>query len=297
MKTNLKDFCDILNEIDRNFNEEGTPLKQRKSLATNLIAERFNWKLNLSKCNYDTIAEEYVNKSNAVQHIINYFEYKYYNYMPPKKLLGSCLITIQNNPFIISLPGVDTIIFGTICFNINTNMSDDLNLLSFINNFPPNLSKYLSKNDAKNLIDDCKQNHSVFEQLNLLSSRSTIAKAALEDHRIAMNEICLEKPNQYGQAKWAILQFVEKIIKAIILLKSPSVKLKDYGHNLNKLNSSIEEMLNINTKRNLIYDIACNPRVRYGEEAISRSETIRSYKSAMKYLYDLMNNHFIKDLI
>lgn len=52
---NLKGFCDVLNEIDRKFNAEGIPVNKRKSSAANLIAQKFNWKLNLGLYNLRTI--------------------------------------------------------------------------------------------------------------------------------------------------------------------------------------------------------------------------------------------------
>ncbi|APC95663.1 hypothetical protein IBE10_08630 [Francisella tularensis subsp. novicida] len=295
---NLKDFCDILNEIDRNFNQEGTPLKQRKSLAANLIAKKFNWKLNLGQLLFikpeDNITiEKFVNENNAVKHIVNYFEYKYYNYTPPEKFLGSCLITIQNMPFEISFP----IIFGTVPLHINNNLNDRYNILNLIKNFPPNLAKYLTNDDAENLKADFEQNLELFNKLGSFSNKNIFAKAALEDHRIAINEICLEKPDEYGQAKWSVLQFIEKVMKAILQIKDSSINFKKLGHKLNDIDDKIRNLFDINTKKDLITYIDCNANVRYGEEVVSRSDTIQAYKSAMKYLHDLMNNHFIKELI
>lgn len=295
---NLRDFCDILNEIDRQFNIEGIPLIKKKSLAADLIAQKFNWRFNLgqllfTKRNDNIIVEKFVNENNAVKHIVNYFEYKYYNYTPPEKFLGSCLITIQNMPFELSFP----IIFGTVPLHINNNLNDRYNILNLIKDFPPNLTKYLTNDDAKNLKTDYEQNLELFDKLQGLSNRNIFAKAALEDHRIAINEICLEKPNEYGQAKWSVLQFIEKVMKAILQLKDSSIHFKKLGHKLNDIDDKIRKLFDINTKKNLITYIDCNANVRYGEEVVSRSDAIQAYKSAMKYLYDLMNNDFIKELI
>lgn len=237
--------------------------------------------------------ENFVNENNAVKHIVNYFDYKYYNYTPLKKFLGSCLITIQNIPFELSFP----MIFGAVSFYISTDMSKEPNLLNSINNFPPNLANYLSKKDTENLKFDFEQNLELFDKLGSLSNKNVLAKAALEDHRIAINQICLEKPNEYGQAKWSVLQFVEKIMKAILQLKDINIKIEDFRHNLTKINNKIEELFDINAKKNLIAHIHCGASVRYGQEIVSRSDAIQAYKSAMEYLADLTKNNCIKELI
>lgn len=166
-------------------------------------------------------------------------------------------------------------------------MSNQFNILNLINNFPPSLSNYLSNNDAENLIHEFGQNQSLFEKLNLLAKKNIIAKAALEDHRIAMNEICLENPNRYGQAKWSILQFVEKIMKSIIQLKEPSINLKKHSHNISNIDQDIQKVYKISTKADLLKHVRGIAEIRYGQQ-VSRLEAIKSYKSAMEYLHDLL---------
>ncbi|WP_272009776.1 hypothetical protein [Roseovarius sp. ZX-A-9] len=108
---------------------------------------------------------------------------------------------------------------------------------------------------------------------------SRFFREAQSDWKTAVMHMTSQNPN-YGQARWASLQFAEKFMKGlteVIGVVSPIPQT----HNLKKLHDALARSIVGLSLENLLVDIQCSAAVRYGEEPSTRDQSYSAHKSSL----------------
>lgn len=149
-------------------------------------------------------------------------------------------------------------------------------LLGFIDSLTPSFRRELTTNETDEMKKVFRLSYEAFTYM-LMKEAATYVSESRGDHRSAVD--CLNPPNPHpGQSKWASLQATEKIVKAFTTSKK---QRPNFTHDLVKLAGEAEALGLNPIDRNLLAQIQCSPKTRYGEEPISLQEAIRAHLSAL----------------
>ena len=98
------------------------------------------------------------------------------------------------------------------------------------------------------------------------------------DMATAVMQITAQIPN-YGQSRWASLQFAEKFMKG--LLKEIDDNPPPFTHKLGELHAELEKSIPDLNLKALLPDVECTAKVRYGEEVSTREQAYAAHKSSL----------------
>jgi hypothetical protein len=149
-------------------------------------------------------------------------------------------------------------------------------IFSVLSIVTPSFRRELTTNETDEIKKVFRLSYEAFTYM-LMKEAATYVSESRSDHRNAVD--CLNPPNPHpGQSKWASLQATEKIVKAFTTSKN---QRPNFTHDLIKLAGEAEALGLNPIDRNLLAQIQCTPKARYGEEHISLHEAIRAHLSAL----------------
>ncbi|WP_145203690.1 HEPN domain-containing protein [Sphingobium sp. B2] len=119
----------------------------------------------------------------------------------------------------------------------------------------------------------------------LVSTQSELVAIARNDVKMAVSNL-MERHDHFGASKWASLQSAEKVLKAAIALKGARFKpvhdLEQLCHQLAGLGVAFDQA-------QLVVDIQCSPKIRYGEESCTREQALAAHQASLVLVNRLRN--------
>lgn len=94
----------------------------------------------------------------------------------------------------------------------------------------------------------------------------------------------MDQGERYGASKWASLQAAEKVLKTAISLKGAKFK---YTHGLKELCKHLSDLGITLGRRDLIAEIQCSPKIRYGEEPCTRDQALAAHQASLELVNQL----------
>jgi hypothetical protein len=116
----------------------------------------------------------------------------------------------------------------------------------------------------------------VLQEIENISNKPYVNEA-IADLQIARASI-LEKPPHYGMSKWSSLQFIEKLLKSFLEIKSQPIPMH---HNLQKIAQTAQTIGLILPNANLLASVQCIAGVRYGEVQVTLEEAISAHHASL----------------
>lgn len=111
----------------------------------------------------------------------------------------------------------------------------------------------------------------------LESTQSKLMAIASSDVKVAVSNL-MDRRDHFGASKWASLQSAEKVLKAAILLKGARFK---FVHHLQPLCGQLAELGVVFDHAQLVADIQCTPKIRYGEEPCTREQALTAHHASL----------------
>ena len=96
----------------------------------------------------------------------------------------------------------------------------------------------------------------------------------------------MSRPAQYGESKWASLQAAEKVMKAVIALRSARFS---HTHELETLAQEIRQAGIQGDWTPFIEAIQCSPGIRYAEELCDQDDAIAAHHASLELIVALFD--------
>jgi hypothetical protein len=278
------EFLNLIKEIDEGLKKRNVPIFRRPLDAIRELCMKLKTSLPLV-AHRAAIPGLYSGES-LVAHVHDWYERRYGDRLKTDFSPGQAAVLIKGDPWKVNFPSL----FGKakLVFDpdfdkyrkeprIRIDEAIIANPLSCIDRFTVDIAKSLTKNEMSQLAEFFMSTFQTLLRLFEIKDKPFIPEARV-DLDTAVNSIFLASPN-YGQSRWASLQFAEKILKSYLKLKKASFPKK---HDLELLSglASINAMPTI--APNIIQDIQCYAGVRYGEIAVTLQEAIKAHHSSLK---------------
>ena len=227
------------------------------------------------------------NTDNLAAHIHNWYDKKYGDRLKVQMEIGSGIILIRNDPWRVIYP----IIFGTVSFTCVNNLekfqdsptfttngtSPIINILNLIEDLPNDYAKSLSASELKEIKQIFLSGIESLSYFDMIKSKPFIKEAKV-DLENSVNNI-LSDHAQYGQSKWASLQFSEKLLKCFLSERSVAIPR---SHRLSDLyNLAVNEGQLPEFPSDLLDQVQCSAGVRYGEETVHLVDAVRAHHSSL----------------
>ncbi len=152
-----------------------------------------------------------------------------------------------------------------------------LNVLSCVEDLPASVAAVLAEEERQDLLRFFPIAYRTRSDLLGISDPSLVPKAR-EDLAAAVMHLMSGEPG-YGMARWASLQAVEKLMKA--MLHATGLKSKR-THDLMGLATIIKDRGIADPDRSLLAAVQCTASVRYGEERVPLSDAIHAHHASIE---------------
>jgi len=278
------EFNKMIEEIDNDFKRKDMPIFQRPIYAIGKVSRRLNTRLIINHRGLP-IRGDYSGDS-LVAHIREWYKKRYGDRLKIDLSPGSVAVLIKRDLWKIKFP----LLFGKARFVFNPNLekfkdepkykineSIIINPLNCIEKFTTEIAKSLSRKDMRELAQFFVFAFETIRRFSEIKTKPFVPEAR-SDLKTAVNNLFYSPPN-YGQSKWASLQFTEKLFKCFLKLKKVNFPKK---HNLEQLTHlAFQSGLKI-IPLNIIKNIQCSAGVRYGEERVTLKEAVDAHHSSLR---------------
>jgi len=213
------------------------------------------------------------NGDSLSAHINEWYQKKYGDRLKINFSPGSAALLIRGDAWRIDFP----LLYGKFRMAFDRDLQKPGNALRLIKGLTPEYAKSLSPNDLQEIARFFCLAFDAIQRLCEIA-RDPLIETARSDLISAVNNIFIQHPN-YGQSKWASLQFSEKLLKCFI--KKSGGNYPKRGHNLKLLAKlAVDKGLQI-LPTSIINKIQCSARVRYGEEEVSLNDAIEAHHASL----------------
>lgn len=277
-------FHKIMEEIDEELKMENHRVQGREMRAIPKIAEKLKID-NLPFTTSTKVGADLYTTENIATHVYNWFKRKYGNKLNMQNNLAHMILRIKGTHFKVGFP----LTFGTINIifdsplkkfpSIGHNKNGEkviFNLATYIEDLTPALVDELSSEEIIEIVNLYGTTFNAV--LKFQSSKIPYRQEALADLETAVDSFFYIH-QQYGQSKWASLQFTEKVLKGI--LKKSGKKIP-HIHHLNELSEQVKNNSGIIIDKRLIEKIECKPDVRYSADLVSAEEAIIAHYASLE---------------
>jgi hypothetical protein len=247
-KMNDTDFNNLMEDINKNFQDKNIPIPSRELLAMLEVAKRFKIEIYMGDKTDQRINQWFKSRFNDKLNI---------------PFIGQSIVLIKGDPYKLNIPliyggnGAQLICSGDQNLKIGQNLiinPTSINVLNFIEGMTFILSTQLNSEDKKEIIENFQKSHYMFKMIddlkmkkkkNILQPNEILCylDEAIGDIRESSNHI-LQSNNNFGLSKWSSMQFVEKIMKSYIAtyinLELPSNRTIKHTHDLTSLNNILK---------------------------------------------------------
>jgi hypothetical protein len=278
------EFLKLIEEVDEEFKKQNIPIFQRPIHAIREICIRLKTSLPLVP-EGPAIPGLYSGDS-LVAHVHEWYKRRYGERLKIDFSPGRAAVLIKGDPWKINFPAL----FGRAKFVFDPNLekykeeskikvNEPLiaNPLRCIERFTTDIAKSLTRNEMSQLAQFFISTFETLLRLFEIKDKPFIPEARA-DLDAAVNNIFSSFPN-YGQSKWASLQFAEKLFKCFLKLKNVDVPKK---HGLDLLSNLASQNGLPIIPAIIIRDVQCPAGVRYGEITVSLEEAIQAHHSSLE---------------
>jgi len=283
-KEKESEFLKLIEEIDEGFKKQNIPIFQRPLRAIREICIR--QKISLSVIPHGPAVPGLYTGDSLVAHVHEWYKKRYGDRLKIDFSPGSTTVLIKGDPWKIKFP----LLFGRAKFVFDPDLEKFkeepipkinepiiANPLNCIEKFTTEIAKNLSREEMQEFAQFFVFAFETIQRLSEIRTKSFIPEAR-SDLYTAVDNIFTSPPN-YGQSKWASLQFTEKLFKCFLALKNASYPRK---HDLKLLaNLAFQHGLQV-IPVNIIKNIQCSAGVRYGEENVTLKEAIEAHHSSLR---------------
>lgn len=281
---NEAEFLGFIEDIDNELKKRNVPIHARPLRAVGEACARLKTSIFVVPSG-PPVPGDYTGDSFGA-HIDAWYQKKYGDRLKIDFSPGNVAIIIRGDPWKIRLPllyGAFKFVFGPFADKGEKTPEHDpeaVNPLRWIEGFTSDLSKSLSKEEMKAIAGFIIFALQTTERLVRVQHERYLPEARA-DLEMAVSNLFLTHPN-YGQSKWASLQFTEKLFKCFLTVKEVSfVRKGRKGHDLAELaklsaNNGLQGM-----KPEIVNNIQCPGGVRYGEVEVDLAEAIRAHHASL----------------
>jgi len=282
------EFNQLMEEVDKDFQEESVEIHARPLHAVGKVVERL-WIADPVPLTLGIPNKEDFRPEVLYSQIHNWYERRYGKRLQIHMGPGSIAILIRGEAWEIELPPI----FGSVklvcdpCIEryrdlprmVRSGEIPVYNVLLAIKNLSEDLARSLSVREQEYIFKHFRHGLNALQTL-LRFVQGPFIREALIDLESAVNNL-VDKHPHYGVSKWSSLQFTEKIIKS---------KLQQHQiifpttHRLSRLAGLYNEKSLGEIDLGLLNKIQCSAGVRYGEEEVSWTEAIEAHHSSIKVL-------------
>lgn len=281
-------FSEVMEKIDKELQLENHCISGREIRAMSKVSEEFNiaeFPLRSS----DIVPGVYT-VDNIATHVYKWFEEKYGNKLNMENNLAHMILSIKGVQYKVGFPilyGTMQILFDPTMRKYNSlgqkNNPAQLNLAAYIEDLTPKLASALTESEIIQLVTLYGSSYNAI--LRYRDSGLPFQQEVLADLESAVDAFFYVH-QQYGQSKWASLQFTEKLLKGLI--QSTGNKFQ-YSHELQTLAKQASDITGIIIDSNLIQQIECKAAVRYSATLVSADEAIKAHHASLEVLRCMMD--------
>ncbi len=278
-------FEDLLSKIDSELSEKEIDFHQRPLQALFKLYDFTDCRSPIRPLSKNaTTTNDYSSNALSTQ-VHRWYERRYGNRIKKHLGPGSYILLIKNEAWEVVYPQG----WGNINFTIDSRLSNEgrfniektgkripsVNILCHVNDMTTEIANSLTLEEKETILWDYLHGLNAIQYLRDIKNAPYMEQAK-NDYDVSVSNIFNKNPD-YNNSKWAALMFAEKSIKS--KLRSSNIDFKP-GHNLTSLANRLHP-INIKIPQSTIDDIQCSPKVRYGEELVSRKEAIKASRSAL----------------
>lgn len=283
-KEKESEFLKFIEEIDEGFKKQNMPIFQRPLHAIREICIQL--KTSLPVIPQGSAIPGLYSGDSLVAHVQEWYKKRYGDRLKIDFSPGKAAVLIKGDPWKIKFP----LLFGRAKFVFDpdlekhkeepkTKISEPIvaNPLKCIERFTADIAKSLTKSEMSQLAQFFVSTFETLQRVVEIKNKPYIPEARA-DLDSAVNNIFSSPPN-YGQSRWASLQFTEKLFKCFLKLKNVSFPKK---HDLEFLSNLASQNGLPTISDSIIKDIQCPAGVRYGEITVTLEEAILAHHSSLK---------------
>ena len=273
-----------LREIDEELKRDGIPPHGRGMNALIKFGERFRLSMPFNKPQPGVPPEVAVNWSHT-ERIFRWFEDVYGERNKFDPSAGRKVAVLANGDmWEIRLP----MIWGRLIPVFEKNLTLSRPIISTVPR-PHNISNSITSITDRRLQqfneDDTNEVYGHFvvglevcEALDRFRKSHPLFTEAQSDMATAVAMLTAHSPN-YGQSRWASLQFAEKFMKGLIHVIGNGDP--NQGHRVRRLHNELVKSIRDMNFLHLIDDIECDAAVRYGEVPSTRAQAYAAHKASL----------------
>jgi hypothetical protein len=282
---NELEFLGFIEDIDNELKRRNVPIHARPLCAVSEACVRLKTSMFFVPGG-PPIPGDYTGDSLSA-HIDAWYQKKYGDRLKIDFSPGTVAILIRGDAWKVKFPlmyGTFKLVFGTFPDRDEKTPALDPGAvypLRWIQGFTSDLSKSLNKLEMQAITTFLLFALQSVRQLRDVQNEPYLP-AASADLEMAVSTLFLTHPN-YGQSKWASLQFTEKLFKGFLTLKRVAFpKSGKKGHDLAGLAElSAHNGLPV-IGPDIIKNIQCPPGVRYGEVEVDLARAIEAHHSSLE---------------
>ena len=277
----------IIKELDEKFKSEEIPIPDRPVLAIFEAGEHDS-----AEISHQTVfglgrpPAPYAAK--FAETVNNWFLERYGELVKKDLSLGKKVVSIQDDLWVLQIPQIMGRVEFVASADQPTSKADYVSGKPYIYNVVDSV-KRMTDAQKRELPDY--ERAFIFEKfivgfqslsivkacISQLPEAQNICLAAEADLNASVNHLISSTP-EYGQSKWASLQFAEKIMKAAILSKGVDFAR---GHVLEKIANQLRTVgISTGSLETLFPHIQCAAGVRYGDLPVNRDEALIAHNAA-----------------
>ena len=307
--SNEEDFNKLIEKIDNELINEGIKIQIRSIVAAKKISELTG--IGVAIVGEERFLRNIFTPESLGAHIIMWYKSKYGDKLIIDFNIAHIIIIIRGEPYKISLPNFLNIKDIKMYFESQKSSfygSNYVNIYTKIENLTSHIANSLTEIEIDNIFDWFHKYHYLFWKFkNLDYYRKMSYRDEMYSDLNNAVELLVGRNPHFGNSKWSILQFTEKLMKSYILYinnvtveglptfrEKNKIKTKEWGHQLKILN---EKWMNNIIPNELLEKIECSAGVRYGEEKVNLNEVIEAHESVLKVFEIIMLEieiHFVK---
>ncbi len=276
------EFLSLIEDIDSELKKRDIPIHARPIHAFSEVCKRL--RISIPFVPDGSPVQGDYSGSSLSAHIHVWYQNKYGDRLKINFSPGSVAILIRGDPWKIKFPlfyGRFKLVFGPFLQRNEASPDhDEIYPLRWIEGFTPGLAKSLNQAEIQHIAGFVTFALQAVQKLRAVQDERYIPEARV-DLETAVSSLFPTHPN-YGQSKWASLQFTEKLFKCFLTLKSiPFPKTGKEGHDLIILAELSAKGGLQGIRPEIINDIKCLPGARYGDVKVGLTEGIRAHYASI----------------
>jgi hypothetical protein len=280
------DITPIILEIDNELKAEGVKAQGRPMQAVIKFGQRFKLSMVFAKPSF-FVSDEVNGSWKYTEKIFVWYKEVYGDQTKVDPSANARIVVLADcDLWELRLP----IIFGNCKVYADRKLSNDdgksalgppvLNACDTLTGLRQARLDNFSDEDLDEVFSQFQIGMNVRQAFDRFQKSNNLFRESQSDMATAVMHLTAQIPN-YGQSRWASLQFAEKFMKG--LLREKSVPFPG-THKLSKLHDILETSIPSLDLKFLLPDIECTAGVRYGDEQSTRDQAYIAHKSSLSLI-------------